>query len=483
MNSFRVFPSRVFVVFATFILLCNGSASAQALRLEKCTIKKVSGLCGSFSVPEDRAHPERRSISLRVFAVPPTTATRQPDPIFLIEGGPGISTVEHLSESELLGLYRQLAGDREIVAVEERGVGQSNGLVCPEPKSRKLQDDFDDLVTTARTCLPAVQSHAALDQYHSLNAIADLDAVRAALGFDKINLWSLSHGTREAILYAERYPQHLRSAVLEAPFSPDQHMPAGLAEREDEVLRGTFSDCAEDRDCSVHFPKLQQDYQQALAAFAHGPVPVKIPDPYTKQETTIQFSRGRFAETIRDLLYFIPEANTIPSMLHAAASGDWKPLVSVSAHHRIADAGFPFGMWMSYVCAEDLPYINPAREHERTKNTLLGNYRIDQQKAACAGWPAAHLPNGWDSLTGSKIPILFMVGSLDVITSPALARRMAAPFPNAKVVEVAHGTHLLAGQPGEDECVLRIESDFIRKGSAESLDTGCAAKLVRGPWK
>ncbi|HEX5208945.1 MAG TPA: alpha/beta fold hydrolase [Steroidobacteraceae bacterium] len=463
--------------------LLRCAASAQTLKPAPCTLGKVQGLCGTFFVPEDRSHPERRMIGLRIFEVPATAAKKPADPLFLIEGGPGISTVEHLSNAELLGIYRQIARNRDIVAIEERGVGQSNGLTCPEPARRTLKDDFVDLVESAHSCLPTVQAHAAPDQYHSLNAIADLDAVRAALGYDKIDLWGLSHGTREALLYAERYPQHARAVVLEAPFGPDEHMPAGLAEREDEVLRGTFADCAADHDCAAQYPNLQQDYQQALAAFAHGPVQVKLTDPYTKRETTIALSKGRFAETIRDLLYAIPLANQVPALLHSAAGGDWKPLVLFSAKSRIADAGFPFGMWLSYVCAEDLPYIDAGRERLRSNNTLLGNYRVEQQEAACGIWPAAHLPKGWDWPTGSKVPILFMVGALDVITSPALARRIAAPFPNAKVVEVAHGTHLLVGQPGEDDCVLRIERDFIEQGQATGLETACAASLARGPWK
>src|SRR5262249_40538591 len=110
-------------------------------------------------------------------------------------------------------------------------------------------------------------------------------------------------------------------------------------------------------------------------------------------------------------------------------------------------------------------------------------YRVAQQKAACALWPAAHLPEGWDKPQKSDVPVLLMVGTLDIITSPARARAIAAPLAKGRVVEVPHGGHLLVGQPGEAECVLRIEGDFIEKGSARKLDTACAAALPRGPWK
>src|SRR5215470_3813468 len=473
---------RLFALF--FLSACALSAQQTQLQLTPCTPKKVSGLCGTYLVPEDRTNPASRRITLRVFVAPGSHSEKNAAPLFLIEGGPGQSTVEHLEDSELLDIYRTILRGSDIVAVEERGVGGPDALICPSDSApRTLQNDFLDYADIARACLPWVKSHAALDQYHSLNAIVDLDEVRAAMGVDKINLWGLSHGTREAILYAEHYPEHARAVVLEAPFGTDQHMPAGLALREDQVLKGVFTDCAADKDCSAKFPHLQEDYERALAAFTHGLVLVKLTDPYTKQPTTIAFSKGRFAETIRNLLYMVPTANRIPAMLHSAAAGDWAPLVQFSAQRRMDSSGFPFGMWMSYVCAEDIAYIDKARERELSRDTLLGNYRVEQQKAACALWPAAHLPNGWDKPQNSDVPLLLMIGALDIITSPARAREIAKPLRNSLVVEVPHGGHLLEGQPGEDECVLRIEGDFLEKGTSTGLDTACAARLPRGPWK
>jgi pimeloyl-ACP methyl ester carboxylesterase len=470
-----------------FFLLPAAALVAQPspLQLTPCTPKNVAGLCGTYSVPEDRAQPHGKHIALRVFVLPgPDLAkAKMATPMFLIEGGPGMSTYEHLTTGDLTDVYRQVSRDSDIVAVEERGVGGPDALICPGNSGpRTLKDDFLSYGDVARACLSWAKSHAELDQYHSLNAIVDLDAVRAAMGLDKIDLWALSHGTREALLYAEHYPQHTRAVVLEAPFGTDSHLPSGWAEREDEVLRGTFADCAADKDCSSQYPRLKEDYEQVLAAFARGPVEVKITDPHTKQPTTIAFSKGQFAETIRNLLYMVPTSNRIPALLHAAAAGDWVKLVLFSSEHRMDDTGFPFAMWMSYVCSEDLPYVNVAHEHERASNTLLGDYRVQQQKAACAVWPAAHLPRGWDRPVKSDVPMLLMVGALDVISSPVRAREIAAPFPNSKVVEVAHGGHLLVGQPGEDECVLRIEGDFLEKGSPDAVDVGCAAKLPRGPW-
>lgn len=459
------------------------TVAAAQLPLIPCTVNKTSGLCGTYSVAENRAHPKGRRIPLRIFVVPASSAQKQPDPLFLIDGGPGISAVDNLGNLADV-FFRVIARDRDIVAVEERGTGQSNPLRCPSSSApRAIQDALADFKTIARQCLPWARTHAALDQYHSLNAIADLEEVRSALGADKINVWGLSHGTREALLYIKHYPRHVRAAVLEAPLAPQQHLPAGMAVREDDVLSLLFAECAADSECATQYPQPKEDYARALAAFAHGDVQVRLLDPYSKRETIVAYSKGRFAETVRNLLYAVPTANPLPGLLHGAASGDWAPLVVLAANQRVDADGFPFAMWMSYVCAEDLPYIDVTQERALTKNTLLGDFRLAQQKAACSIWPAAHLPRGWDAPVKSDLPVLIMVGELDSVTWPKRARAIAATLSNSKVVEVPHGGHLLIGQPGLDECVQQIEGDFLQKGSVLSLDTACAATLPRGSWK
>src|SRR5581483_7305666 len=158
------------------LLVLGSFTPAQQLRLEPCTPNNVAGLCGTYLVPEDRAHTHGKHIRLRVFELPATAEKKAADPLFLIEGGPGESTVEHLETKDLLGVYRAIARDRDIIAVEERGVGGPDALICPSDEAgRTLQHDFLDYAEIARACLPWANAHAALDQYHSLNAIADLD--------------------------------------------------------------------------------------------------------------------------------------------------------------------------------------------------------------------------------------------------------------------------------------------------------------------
>jgi len=468
---------------ALVLLLALASPGwAQSLPLAPCKLNGHDGRCGTFSVPEDPARPDGRGIALRVFVLPASKTPKQPEPIFTIEGGPGVSTVQNVSSfPEFFGA---LAPDRDVIAVDERGTGESNPLVCP---GRETIKDIHEALATfselALPCLPWARAHAALEQYHALNAIRDLDQVRAALGYDKINLWALSHGTRNALLYVKHYPEHVRAVVLEGPLATSQHLPAGMAVREEEVLRARFAECAADHDCAAAYPRLEQDYRRAVAAFRRGDLRVPLTDPYTRQKTTVTLSRGQFGEILRNQLYLVPAVNGIPGLVHAAAGGDWAPVVLAAAKKPFDAGRFPFAQWMSYVCAEDIPYVDLERERKQARGTVLGDYRAAQQKAACALWPAARLPKGWDAPVASDVPVLLMVGEFDSVTWPARARELAATLPRSQVVEVRHAGHMMVGQPGQDECLLHIEGDFLEKGSTQGLDTACAAKLERGPWK
>jgi pimeloyl-ACP methyl ester carboxylesterase len=166
-------------------------------------------------VPENRDKPDGRKVSLFVAVLPANTLHPRADPLFILAGGPG-------QAASFLGPFAAaLTGvrkDRDIVLVDQRGTGRSSPLVCAAFKpdrSLKAALEFDPLpkVTACAQELAAKGVDAA--QYTTAAWVADLDAVRAALGYDKINLWGGSYGTRAAQEYLRRHADHVRSVVLD----------------------------------------------------------------------------------------------------------------------------------------------------------------------------------------------------------------------------------------------------------------------------
>lgn len=113
---------------------CLGQSNAVPTdrpELRECQLTGgVQAQCGSITVLEDRAGPENgRSLSIHFALLPATNSQPQPDPIFLLAGGPGQAAIS--AYAPVLPALRRLNQSRDIVLVDQRGTGRSNPLACP----------------------------------------------------------------------------------------------------------------------------------------------------------------------------------------------------------------------------------------------------------------------------------------------------------------------------------------------------------------
>ena len=179
--------------------------------------------CGTLLVPEDRSKPSGRQIGLRVAVVPAVAADAKPDPFFALAGGPGEASTSFFAW--LPGLYTDVHATHDIVLVDQRGTGASNPLTLPAmPDTTGLSAAEAD----ARLSAWAKESLAGLDadprMYTSSVAADDLDAVRAALGYDKIDLYGASYGGELAQYYLRQHEDHVRVAIMDGTTPLDVHV-------------------------------------------------------------------------------------------------------------------------------------------------------------------------------------------------------------------------------------------------------------------
>src|SRR3954468_17240450 len=167
--------------------------------------------CGSVAVRLDRANPASGTIDIGYVLVPHTDTSRPavgavvPNP-----GGPGTPAT---SFAAYYAAFAPLRARRDILLIDPRGTGRSRALSCP------ALAQVDPL--TVRKDVVAVCAHDLGPRpglYGSAPAADDIDAVRAALGIDRIDLWGDSYGTFLMQVYAARHPEHVRSIVLDGAF-------------------------------------------------------------------------------------------------------------------------------------------------------------------------------------------------------------------------------------------------------------------------
>jgi len=198
---------------AALTLACAGAGSAT-LPLHAC---RLAGLdhdaqCGVLERPLDPARPEGTQIALHVVVIPALARQKQPDPVFFFAGGPGQSAVGLAGTAQML--MQRLAQRRDLVLIDQRGTGHSAPLQCDVPApdealARAL--DRSREVAALDACRAKLEKlpWGDLRFYTTTIAMADADAVRAALGAPQVDLVGISYGTRAALEYLRAYPQRV----------------------------------------------------------------------------------------------------------------------------------------------------------------------------------------------------------------------------------------------------------------------------------
>src|SRR3954447_11579923 len=169
--------------------------------------------CGSVTVPLDRQNPSAGTIDIH-YALVPHTDTSRPSAGTIVPnpGGPGIATIG--SAGLYLHALAPLRRRRDLLLIDARGTGQSGAVTCPSLSSQDPLSLTQESVWT--TCGGDLGARAGL--YGSAAVADDIDAVRASLGLHKLDLWGDSYGTFLMPVYAARYPEHVRSVVLDGAF-------------------------------------------------------------------------------------------------------------------------------------------------------------------------------------------------------------------------------------------------------------------------
>ena len=236
-------------------LLAGKAMTPCLVRGETPVEAEIAGLCGTLEVPEDRANPLGRRIGLRVAVIPATAAAPAPDPLFAIAGGPGDASTG--SFAWLPERYADVHATRDVVLVDQRGTGASNALTLPEAPDTSTLSPAD---ADARLATWATAGLAALDAdprfYTSTVAADDLDDVRAALGYDRINLYGASYGGTLAQYYLRQHADRVRVAVLDGSTPLDVPVMERMAANSQHALELLLGRCAAEPACNEAFPDL-----------------------------------------------------------------------------------------------------------------------------------------------------------------------------------------------------------------------------------
>jgi pimeloyl-ACP methyl ester carboxylesterase len=431
--------------------------------------------CTYFDVPENWNAPQGRHIQLHVALVKSRSAHPPADLMVYLDGGPGGAATE--TYPVIAPALAPLRDKRNILLIDQRGTGGSNQLKCDEGKneSNDVVPDISRGLQRVQQCLEHLRTYASPEYYTTTDASRDLEAVRQALGAPQLNVVGISYGTRAAQQYAGRYPDAIRSVVLDSTVPNTLALGSEHARNLESAMRAEFALCTQNQRCDQNFGDSYRTLYRLRDHLRGHPEEVAMRDPNTFEPTRLTMSAPDLAGIVRMYLYSPLTASLLPLMLHEADHGNYEPLLSQKK--LISDslgAEISNGMELSVICSEDADLISPRLEDA---DTLMGNAMIERIKEACSVWPKGQRPADFHRPWTSSAPVLVLAGQYDPVTPPAYGQEVLKTLSHARLlVAPGQGHSVIAAG-----CMPRLVSQFVDDLQPQKIDAECLKELGDTP--
>jgi pimeloyl-ACP methyl ester carboxylesterase len=459
---------------------------ASTARADPCPPEAGDALCGHVDVPFDRADPGAGTIPI-AYELHGHTGSGPAESTILIDfGGPGPSYTARRDDGGFW--FGPALETRDVLLVDSRGTGRSGAIDCPD-----YQHGATPLIEAEAGC--AAQLGAAATRYSTAEIAADDEAVRAALHIDALDFVGSSYGGRTAAAYATRYPDHLRSVLLNAPAAvPTPDVFAGPADALRRIIERVGEICQRSRACGRSRREVTADITRLLARLRRQPVDGVGRDADGNRRD-VRIDATYLAVHILDNQTFsLASSGELPAAIDALRRGDTAPLLRLGAEGDFqipGDSGDPAeysqGANSAIMCPDqpwpwspDAPLAQRAREYSaavaRADDRPFAPFRAEEIMFSpfggapfCLAWPGTGsrplLPAG---ARYPDVPTLVLNGEFDL--GAEAVRATAEQWPGASTVEFAGTTHTpLEGR----SCAREIATVFLQ--TLHVGDTGCAS--------
>ena len=469
----------IVIAAVTTTAACTRIGQTSALeRLRPCTSDEAptDAYCGTLTVYEDRDARTGRRIPLNIVVLPALGDTAAADPLFFLAGGPGQGAAK--MAREVREIFRRVQRERDIVLVDQRGTGRSNPLNCRADNNslREVTESEEASLDRLRTCLRGYDADVRL--YTTTIAMDDLDEVRAHLGYERINLYGGSYGTRAALVYLRQHGDHVRSMILDGVAPADMRLPLYSARDAQRALDQLLADCEADAPCRMTHPGLASRVRALLQRLETAPPRVRLVNPRTGVAEDVVVEARIVASILFGALYSPLTASLVPALVARAEQHEYQSLFALAYAGDGAADNMSVGMQLSVLCSEDAARVTAADVAREAAGTVFSTHLFGGQLEACEMWPKGQVDEAYYQPVVSDVPTLILSGDADPVTPPGWGDAVARHLSRARHVAVPATGHGVVSTP----CGQRLIRDFIERGTADGLDTTCIASIRRPPF-
>ena len=435
---------------------CSHQSDSNPLaRLHPCASSEgpTDAYCGILRVYENRATQSGRQIPLKIVVLPSLAA-------------------------DIRAIFRPILRQRDIVLVDQRGTGDSHPLECRTESNslQELTEPDEAALARLRKCLDGYD--ADVRQYTTTIAMDDLDEVRMHLGYDRINLYGGSYGTRAALVYARQHGEHVRAMVLDGVAPTDMRIPLFTARDAQRALDKLLTDCEADAACGSAQPALAARVRALLDRLNAKPARVQVMHPRTGVREDVTIGARVVASTLFGALYSPLTASLVPALIAQAERNEFQNLLALAYADESSGENMSIGMQLSVLCSEDAPRLTADDVGRESSGTVFGMHLLRTQLKACDVWPKGSVDDSYYQPVTSDIPALVLSGDVDPVTPPSWGGAVARHLRHSRHVTVPATGHGVIGTP----CGQELIRTFIETADASMLDVSCVSRVRRPPF-
>jgi pimeloyl-ACP methyl ester carboxylesterase len=465
---------------------------ACALKLGQGFVDGQNIQCGFLIVRQDRANANSPTIKLAVAILKPSSTATASDPVIYLSGGPGESPLTDFAPLFTPDGVGYFFGNRDLIIFDSRGVGgySQPSLDCPELRTsvygalgqNLTPDQYDALYRAAMQQCHArlIEAGINLSLFTTYTSAADVHDLIEALGYQQVNLYGGSYGTRLALEVMRDFPQHVRSVVLDSTLPPQVDLFTSVPASAMRSFDTLFNACAASATCNRSYPQLQSTfYALANTLNAHPLALHDVVDPFTNQSYTVLLNGWRFVELFFLSLYDTTMLPQLPADIYAARSDNTAPLTALYNAEMFTEDAISRGMWYSVECNDDAPF-GTSQDVEMAEQTFAPPIRADDlfhlrtRLGICQFWNVKAAAATEKQPAVSAIPTLILEGEYDPITLPAngnLAARTLSHSDALLFPGTGHGVNF-----GPSACPKDIVLAFLATPT-QLPDSRCIASM------
>jgi pimeloyl-ACP methyl ester carboxylesterase len=293
-----------------------------------------------------------------------------------------------------------------------------------------------------------------LSGYNTNESADDLEALRVALGAKKISLWGISYGTHLALATIKRHEQSIDRAILAGVEGLDDTVksPADVQQHLAEIARLVRADPTLNKE----IPDLLGLMRTVLARLEREPATVHVTDPKTREERAVVVNKY-VMQLLTASAVGTDALLALPRLYHAASNGDFAEIAQQWVSLSNSSIGFAMAFMMD--CSSGASAERRQRVAREADGTLLENAANIAFPDVCDAWGSPDLGAGFRAPVRSRVPVLFISGTLDGRTPVSNAEAVRKGFPNSThlIIEGAwHSDPLFLASPRIKDVMLEF---------------------------